>query len=367
MAGRIPHLWYAFQIDNFFDSDQYASGSMKTTQPSRLSHGPFHKGFTLIELLVVIAIIAILASMLLPALARAKSQAQGMKCLSNMKQLITGAILYADDSGGLWFPNQPQQDPGTMPQVDWVTAEMDWGSATINGGYVATNWLLEITQPGSPLAQTSGYYSLFTPYLKSPFLYKCPADPSMVQGAGPRTRSYSANQAVGTCWSAKATGWNTGNNGPVTGQWLSGSIDDNQKYGFTYQKSSQMLHPPPSKLFVFVDEHPDSINDGQLAVQIANPIFGDFIDTPGNLHNRATAFSFADGHAQMHHWQGKIMGGALFVQGSLGAGDQINNAYTTGLAASAGADSTDLQWLCSHTSYPQVAQNANNFPHPNDP
>jgi len=330
------------------------------------TNGRNRRAFTLIELLVVVAIISILAAMLLPALARTKSQAQGIKCLSNMKQLILAAQMYADDSQGLWFPNQPEQDEGKVAQEDWVTVEMDWGTDMVNGGYEATNLSLLVAQyPG-----VGGFYSLFTPYIKQPYLWKCPADPSqvMASSANLRVRSYSANQAVGTCWSA-ASGWNTTSGGPVTGQWLDGSKNDDQTYGFCYQKASQMNHPGPANLFVFDDEHPDSINDGQLAVQIADySSGGEFIDCPTDLHNGAAPFSFADGHAEIHHWRGNILGNAPFVQGTLGQSvDNGSGTYAEAFpitTATVGGNLIDLRWLISHTSYPQNPAAAPNFPEP---
>jgi prepilin-type N-terminal cleavage/methylation domain-containing protein/prepilin-type processing-associated H-X9-DG protein len=226
------------------------------------------RGFTLIELLVVIAIIAILAAMLLPALAKAKTKAQGVQCLNNLRQMMLGWKMYPDDFNDLLLASL---DVDSSPRrVRWVTGDLDY-----NGGN-SSNWDVTRDVAKSPLM----------PYIgKTAYnLWKCPADQATVVATGrgrvPRVRSNSMSQVFDF------------------GSWLPASA------WRTYSKNSHIVIP--AKTWVFVDEHPDSINDAACAVQMAK--FGatsaQIIDYPASYHNGACGLSFADGHSEIHKWIG---------------------------------------------------------------
>ncbi|MCZ7639334.1 MAG: type II secretion system GspH family protein [Verrucomicrobia bacterium] len=216
--------------------------------------------FTLIELLVVLAIIGLLARLTLPALGRAKAQATGAACLSNLQQLQVCWQMYVDDFQGRVPPNRSVRVQGV------------WRSTP-------DSWIGFSSAPHDPDPRPIEQGVLFRyNYNRSLALYRCPADRSRArtvdgrQLAPRRTRSYSMNGNLG------------------------GRTNEVQNTVARYQAI-----PNPAQLFVFIDEAEDSIDDAHFLVW-PNPDTR-WVNLPAGRHAQTGVLSFADGHVEKWAWQ----------------------------------------------------------------
>jgi prepilin-type N-terminal cleavage/methylation domain-containing protein/prepilin-type processing-associated H-X9-DG protein len=276
---------------------------------------PGRTAFTLIELLVVIAIIAILAAILLPALSAAKKKAQGTYCMNNQKQMALAWIMYSDDNGGATAPNYGSSGPGGPATLPAPTPYPCWvaGYLTLPTGANTT----ENTNIAMLIDHTKYPNGAFLdPYIKTPAVFKCPADQSVCTIYGitqPRCRSISMNNYVGA---------------PAEGKTGGGT----SKYA-TYPKTSSIKSP--TQTFVFLDEREDSINDGVFFTGADDPSI--IIDVPASYHGGAAGFSFADGHSEMHKWNSGLLRQPIQTK-------PINNMNV----ASDTAGLQDSYWLCQN-------------------
>jgi prepilin-type N-terminal cleavage/methylation domain-containing protein/prepilin-type processing-associated H-X9-DG protein len=258
------------------------------------------EGFTLIELLVVIAIIAILAGMLLPALAKAKAKGNGIMCLNNTKQLMMSWRLYIDDQNGK-IPPAYSDNPNFN---SWAYGILDWNTGNRD------NWDVTNTLAKGSIWRYAG---------QTQKIYKCPADTFLTLGANgkPRLRSNSINSWVGM-HDGKPTWF--GNSPP----WR------------MFLKDSDFVQPADT--WVFLDEHPDSINDGffctdmKPAPNLAQAVMPDL---PASYHNGACGFAFADGHSEIKRWLDKRT---------------VQPVKRTGFSPPNQANNRDVEWLWSKTT-----------------
>jgi len=258
----------------------------------------------LIELLVVIAIVAILASLILPALSKAKSKAQKTVCMSNLKQLQLAWLTYTHEHDDRVPSNGRDlaQPARTDVEFWWAQGNLDYDPANSDNSNTA---LL-----------TDGKYAQLGPYVQSAAVFRCPSDRTqgMLNGISvPRVRSYSMNCHVGAlihCFSGLPI--------PIGPQMLAELRD-------------------PSHQFIFIEGHPDSIGFVSFWVEEGLGPNAKITSYPAAYHDRGANLSFADGHIEYHQWQDSR------------TLPPVN--YTKWLAETASPNNPDVAWLQGRTCF----------------
>jgi prepilin-type N-terminal cleavage/methylation domain-containing protein/prepilin-type processing-associated H-X9-DG protein len=274
----------------------------------RISRPPLDKrAFTLVELLVVISLIAILASLLMPALNKTTVQARGAQCRNNPRQLTMAWLMYADDNAGRLAPNLSDS------VNSWVGGIMTFDTPATD----CTN-TQKLLDPA---------WAKLGPYVQAADSFRCPSDRSSVVLSGvrySRVRSYAMNAAVGFQGGIGNLPFNPG--------WMA------------YKQSSDLTRPGPYQVWVFTEEHPDSIDDCVFRVDCQNQgNTARFISVPANYHDGAASFSFADGHVEMYRLKDERSKLHNKYCGCISS--YAHNGYYTETP-----NNPDVAWLQAHTS-----------------
>jgi prepilin-type N-terminal cleavage/methylation domain-containing protein/prepilin-type processing-associated H-X9-DG protein len=239
--------------------------------------GTSHAGaFTLIELLVVIAIIAILASLLIPALSKAKASGYTTVCLSNQKQILIAWHLYAEDTQR--YPRN-YNHRGAVPTnaANWVAGGMSYE--------VMLHAALPLSDATNTAILTDPQRTQLAAYAPAAGVFKCPADKSYAMRPAPggpkypRTRSYSMNNFVGETQIP----------------------EDRTKVQLVAPENFSTTSP--TEIIVLIEQHQDSIGDGYFILGTEAESTWGWDEVPAGEHARGAVFGFADGHVQSRKWK----------------------------------------------------------------
>jgi hypothetical protein len=275
------------------------------------------RAFTRTDLIAIVAICGLLGLVTFPLRGDTQSDSDTIVCRTNMRQLARAVHLYSMDNGGLLPINWDDPTPGK----NWIVGNV--------GGFGTDS--TNINALRNPAT------SMLANYLeRSARPFKCPADKSTFRVGGlfvPRPRSVSMNLAVGT------DGLSPKN--PAPGAWLDGSHGHTANRTWRcFSKLSDMVRPIPSQIYMFLDEHPDSINDGLFGIVGPGPSPKQWIDWPAYYHNGGAGFGMADGSALQHRW--------------VSAAPKVNLASPQ--PPTLPASLPDLNWLSDHTTALVTAQ-----------
>jgi prepilin-type processing-associated H-X9-DG protein len=247
-------------------------------------------------------------------LSKAKTKAQGIACMNNLRQLQLGWVLFSGDNAEQLVPNgdvgtQPAalNDPNASPdgsKAQWCPGDVNVANTPLADGRLTQEAWIEL--------------GVLWPYTKSLGVYKCPADHRMADPVhstgGLTSRSISMNAFLN----------------PLNPSWS--GFSGNYRL---FKKQSDIL--APADIWVTIDESPQSIND---AFFVANPdLPTTWTDFPATYHNQAGGLSFADGHVQIKKWRDAKL---LYY-------NTLNVANDNGKMGQP-PDFTDVHWLQDRTT-----------------
>lgn len=230
---------------------------MQNSSQMKSRHSGRRKGFTLIELLVAVATIAILAALLLPVLGKAKIKAQRASCMSNLRQLGFGWIIYSHDNNGLLAESYSGNNSNA-----WVFGNMKKAAEVADTTLISQGKLF--------------------PYTRDTKVYHCPGDKGVLFDTKvvPSVRSYSMN-----CF--------MGGRDPL----LAPIPPTAKDYVPFFAKDSELRRP--SEMWVLVDEDERSIDDGFFVTDPTATIWYDFPATSAHRHDYSFGLAMADGHTDI--------------------------------------------------------------------